>query len=293
MTSPELDGVLPIDKPVGPTSHDAVAVARRALRTRRIGHTGTLDPFASGLLLLCVGRATRIAEYLTAQAKSYRAVMRLGAETDTDDHTGSVLRTSERWRDLEAQAIAAALARQQGVRLQTPPAYSAKKVAGERLYERARRGESVEPVAVQVEVHDIRLTAWSPPDVAFEVTCSSGTYIRSIARDVGRELDTFAHLVSLRRTAIGSVGVEDAVALEALAERGLERPLVPALAALAHLPRIDLDDAAAAAVRHGRAIAVDPQVSADAVALAHGGSLLAIARVHGGTAQPRKVLADG
>src|SRR4051812_46531009 len=137
-------GVLPVDKPVGPTSHDAVAAVRRALRTREVGHTGTLDPFASGLLLVCVGRATRLAEYLTGLPKTYVATMRLGETTDTDDLTGEVIQSSDAWRSLSTDAIEEALRAQVGTIQQLPPSYSAKKVGGERMYAAARRGETVE-----------------------------------------------------------------------------------------------------------------------------------------------------
>src|SRR5690606_5028509 len=175
-----LEGVLPVDKPAGPTSHDVVAQARRALGERRIGHTGTLDPFASGLLLLCVGRATRIAEYLTDMPKAYRATMRLGAATDTDDATGSVVAESDAWRTLDDATIRAAFAAEAGRRPQRPPAYSAKKIAGERAHRLARRGEIVELPDVDIEVHAIEVIAIALPEITFHVRCSSGTYIRSI-----------------------------------------------------------------------------------------------------------------
>lgn len=288
--TPELDGILAVDKPVGPTSHDAVMVARRALRTRRIGHTGTLDPFASGLLLLCVGPATRVAQFLSGQPKTYQAVMRLGAATDTDDHTGTVIATSDRWQQLTAADLEAVMRRHLGPQLQVPPAYSAKKVAGERMYQRARRGDAVTPAPVGVDIHDLRLTAWSPPDAAFEVTCSSGTYVRAIARDIGAELETFSHLVALRRTAVGNLAVDDAIALDTLRDHGLQAPLIPALAAVAHLPRVDIDDAAAAAVRHGRTIPSPPDLLAGVVAIAHQDRLMAIGEIIDGRVQPRRVL---
>ncbi|HUF76850.1 MAG TPA: tRNA pseudouridine(55) synthase TruB, partial [Longimicrobiales bacterium] len=183
-----LNGVLPVDKPAGPTSHDIVDRARRALRTRRIGHTGTLDPFASGLLLLCVGPATRLAEYLTALPKSYEATLRLGVATTTDDAEGEPVRTSDAWKAVDESAVRTAFERQTGDILQVPPAYSAKRVAGERMYDVARRGGTVELEAVPVHVSRIELTRFEPPEVDFTVDCSSGTYIRAIARDVGEQL---------------------------------------------------------------------------------------------------------
>jgi tRNA pseudouridine55 synthase len=292
MTTPEPEGVLPIDKPVGPTSHDAVARARRSLRIRRIGHTGTLDPFASGLLLLCVGSATRIAEYLTVLPKTYTAVMRLGEATDTDDHTGTTLATSDAWRELDAAAVAAALRKHLGPQLQVPPAYSARKVGGERLYERARRGESAVAEASAVMIHDLRLTGWEPPFAQFETTCSSGTYVRAIARDVGRDLGTGAHLSELRRTAIGDWRVETAVPLAELDSVDAGDVLQPTLRALAHLPQAQLDGGGLADVGHGRAVPVELP-DAPVVVLAYQGALAALARVEAGRAYPRKVFAHG
>ncbi|HET7322236.1 MAG TPA: tRNA pseudouridine(55) synthase TruB, partial [Longimicrobiaceae bacterium] len=165
----ELSGVLLVDKPVGLTSHDAVARARRALGTRKIGHTGTLDPFASGLLLLCIGSATRLSEQLTGLRKRYSATLKLGEATDTDDLTGEVVSRSDEWRELDETQIREALQAQTGEIQQLPPRYSAKKVAGERMYAAARRGEEVERTPVAVTVYDLRVTRIAPPEVDFEV----------------------------------------------------------------------------------------------------------------------------
>jgi tRNA pseudouridine55 synthase len=281
-----------VDKPAGPTSHDVVAVARRALRTRRIGHTGTLDPFASGLLLLCVGPATRLAEYLTHLPKSYTAVLRLGEATDTLDRTGTVVARSDSWRRLTRAEVADALEGQLGRRLQVPPDYSAKKVGGERLYQRARRGETALAQAVEVEITSIRLVGWEAPDAEFEVTCSSGTYIRAIARDVGLGLGTYGHLVALRRTAIGPRSLAGAIPLEQLQQPGFVPALLSPRAALAHLPMLEVDDAAARAVRVGRVIAVPATLVGDAVLVLWHDRLLAVGEAHGGRLQPRKVLGD-
>ncbi len=288
--------VLPVDKPPGPTSHDVVGAARRALGLRRIGHTGTLDPFASGLLLLCVGDATRLAEYLVGLPKRYEAVAELGAVTDTDDPTGAVVARSEAWRDLGEDTIRAAFAAQAGRVLQRPPAYSAKKVAGERLYARARRGEAVEPEPVEVTVHELRVTAVEPPRVRFTVECSSGTYIRAIARDAGERLGVGAHLVELRRTGIGAFDVGDAVPLDALDDAGAVRAAaVTPLEALRHLPRVELDAAAEVDVRHGRPVP-SPESgvpTGDVALLVRGNRLLAVAEQRDGALQPRKVFARG
>jgi len=282
-------GVLPVDKPVGPTSHDAVAIARRALGIRRIGHTGTLDPFASGLLLLCVGSATRISEYLTALPKTYDAVLGLGVQTDTHDHTGTVTARSEDWRQVSSELLARALGRRAGKQWQVPPGHSAKKVGGERLYAKARRGEAVKAAPAMVEIMEIGLTAWEPPHASFRATVSSGTYIRAIARDVGAELGCYAHLVELRRTAIGSHQVSDALPLDRLQAGDFADYLLDPLAALPHLPRLALDDGTADAIRHGQPAPAPPGFDAPLALLVWRGALLAVAAATLGWLHPRKV----
>lgn len=288
----ECTGVLPVDKPEGPTSHDVVAQARRALGERRIGHTGTLDPFASGLLLLCIGRATRLAEYLTGLPKAYRATLRLGVATATDDRMGAATAWSDAWRVLDESAVTAALYAELGVRPQRPPAYSAKKIEGERAYRRARRGESPDIAAVDVEVRDIRLVSCALPEVTFDVECSSGTYIRAIARDVGERLGTHAHLVALRRTAIGRHQVADALPLARIDDaEAVRAALLSPLEALADAPRIELDADQARAVTHGRALETGAAPERDVVLLVHDDTLVAVARARGGRLEPRKVFA--
>lgn len=290
----ELDGVLRVDKPVGPTSHDVVGMARRGLGTRRVGHTGTLDPFASGLLLLCVGPATRLAEYLTALPKSYRATLRLGAVTDTDDHTGAVISASDAWRSLTEAQVRAALEAQVGTLQQIPPLYSAKRVDGERMYDRARRGEAVERHPVEVVVHGIEVERVELPEVEFVVHCGSGTYIRSIARDAGETLGAGAHLTALRRTRVGEHRVDDAVPAGDLADAAaVRRAMLAPADALGAMPRLTLDEEGERHVRHGRAVeAPDAADGEGAVALlTPDGALLAIAERHGARLQPRKVFA--
>ena len=289
------DGVLRVDKAVGPTSHDAVALARRALGTRRIGHTGTLDPFASGLLLLCIGNATRLAEYLTGLPKTYMATARLGVRTDTDDRTGASVSTSDAWQALGRAAIENALASQVGERMQVPPAYSAKKIDGERMYARARRGETVDLPPVAVNIHHIDVTRVELPEVEFEVRCSSGTYIRSIARDLGEALGVGAHLSELRRTGIGSFGLADAVTLDALTDTdAVARAWMTPLEAVRGMPLHHADADAAAALSHGRAAAITAEAgtSGETVAVEHGGRLLALATIDGAQLRPRKVFPD-
>lgn len=287
-----LNGVLPVDKPEGPTSHDVVAIARRALRLRRVGHTGTLDPFASGLLLLCLGPATRLSEYLTALPKTYLARMRLGEATDTDDSTGTVVSTSDAWRALSEAQLHAALQQQTGVLRQLPPRYSAKKVGGERMYAAARRGEEVERTPVEVTVYRIEVLRVDLPEIDFEVECSSGTYIRAIARDVGEALGVGAHLSGLRRTRVGEHDVGRALPLDALDDpAAVGAALLSPADAVSHLPRVVLDDADAQRVRNGGRLAAPDGVPDGPIALLSGRrELLAVAERRGAELQPRKVL---
>jgi tRNA pseudouridine55 synthase len=287
-------GVLPVDKPVGPTSHDAVAAVRRALRTRAVGHTGTLDPFASGLLLVCVGPATRLAEYFAPLPKTYVATMRLGEATDTDDHTGEIIASSDAWSGLAREQVEAALAAQVGTIEQLPPSYSAKKVDGERMYAVARRGGEVERTPVTVIIYAIRVMSIDLPEVVFEVECGSGTYIRAIARDAGEALGVGGHLRELRRTRIGPHDVARAVPMDRLGEENLVREAMLAPAdAVSHLPRVVADERGEADLRHGRAVqAPDGFVADGAVAVVStGGELLAVGEAADGVVRPRKVFA--
>lgn len=289
-------GVLPVDKPVGPTSHDAVAAVRRALKSRQVGHTGTLDPFASGLLLVCVGPATRLAEYFAPLPKTYLATMRLGQATDTDDHTGEVIASSHGWRGVSREQVEAALAAQVGTIQQLPPAYSAKKVDGQRMYAVARRGGEVERTPVTVTIHAIRVVAIDLPDVVFEVECGSGTYIRAIARDAGGALEVGAHLRELRRTRIGPHDVARAVPLDGLGDEERVRAAMIAPAdAVSHLPRVPADERGEADLRHGRAVQAPDGFAADgpvAVVSARG-ELLAVGEAGAGVVRPRKVFSGG
>lgn len=290
MTRRFTDGVLPVDKPEGPTSHDVVVMARRALGTRRIGHAGTLDPLASGLLLLCVGASTRLAEFLVGLPKRYVGTATLGVTTDTDDRGGRVLATSEGWRSLTFEDVAAAFARQTGERLQLPPVYSAKKVGGERLHEMARRGEAVAPEPAPITIYEINVTRYDPPDVDFEVTCSSGTYVRAIARDVGNELSCGAHLGALRRTAIGRFDVRDALPAAELDDAdAVAAHLVSPVDALSHFPVIEADDETANRLAHGQAVPAMEGVESGTVVVTTRGELVAVGTVTEGRIRPRKV----
>lgn len=286
-------GVLPVDKPSGPTSHDVVARARRALGIRKIGHTGTLDPFASGLLILCVGPATRLSEYLTGLDKSYVATVRLGTSTDTGDPEGAVTAEDAAWRGLGRADVEAGLAGLRGRILQVPPSYSAKKVEGERAYRRARRGESVELEPVEVEIHALDLLELHPPNVVIRLRCSSGTYVRAVGRDLGERLGTAAHLTALRRTRVGTFSVDEALPLDALADPGaVEDAWITPARAVAHLPSVEVDDEEAIRLAHGQVIRVPGGVDTgprEPVAVVRGGDLVAVAARDGDRLRPRKV----
>lgn len=290
-----MTGVLPVDKPAGPSSHDVVGMARRALGMRRIGHTGTLDPFASGLLLLCLGPATRLAEYLTGMDKEYEAVARLGVTTDTLDRTGEVTGEvagdARAWTGLHEAGIRRAFESQRGERLQTPPVYSAKKIGGRRAYELARSGEAVVPEPVEVVIHQLDVTAVAVPEIRFRMRCSSGTYVRAVARDAGESLGVGAHLTELRRTAIGAFRVDDALAVDALDDRAaVEDALIAPLRALAHLPIVELDAEERRRVGHGQRLVADGPARG-LLALVARGELVAVAESDGETIRPRKVFA--
>lgn len=262
-----------------------VARARRALGIRSVGHTGTLDPFATGLLVLLVGRATRLARFVEQQPKTYLATARLGWNTSTDDCTGEPVGEPVT-RLPDVTAIRRALIGFRGPQHQRPPAFSAKKVAGERSYRRARRGEAVELAPVAVEVYRVELLAWEAPELVFRAVVSAGTYLRALARDLGQRLETGAHLTALRREAIGSLRVEDALPPERLGPGAL----LPPAAVLRDLPALELDAGEYAAVRHGRP--VRREAPAGDVALLWQGDLLAVARSEDAWLRPSVVLGD-
>ena len=254
-----MDGILAVWKPAGWTSHDVVAKVRRLLRIKRIGHAGTLDPQVTGVLPLCIGRATRVVEYLQELPKAYEAVLQLGVSTDTEDMTGNVLERREGVRVTEQQARAA-LARFAGEIEQVPPMYSAVKVGGKRLYELAREGKTVERKSRRVTVYGIELTFAELdvplPRIGFAVTCSKGTYIRTLCVDIGRALGVPAAMAELRRTVSAGLSEADCVTLEeieALQAQGLlEDKLLPAERALEHLPRMTADSRIAQMALQGR-----------------------------------------
>lgn len=282
-----------LDKPAGMTSHDVVQLVRRGLATRAVGHTGTLDPFATGLLVVLVGRATRLARFIELESKTYLATAQLGIRTNTDDLTGEAIAVSDPPPTPSEALVRESLAGFQGNQLQLPPQYSAKHVGGERSYKRARRGESVQLAETSVTVHQIELVQYQPPELTFRAVVSSGTYIRAIARDLGERLGVGAHLSYLRREAIGWLRVEDAVP----PDRVGPSVLLPPRELLRHLPSVDLDEAARRDVAHGRAV-VDsrgdvlgtPEQGSGAVALLAAGELVAVARTDNGWLRPTVVL---
>lgn len=284
------EGVLRIDKPEGPTSHDAVEVVRRALSERRVGHTGTLDPFASGLMLMCVGRATRIAEFLSGLDKCYEAVARLGRVTDTLDRDGRTIREDEGWRDLDEERVREALLGFVGSIAQVPPQFSARKIDGVPMHRRARRGEHVELPPRPVEIHQMELVEARLPDLHLRVCCSSGTYVRALARDLGEVLGVGAHLTRLRRISIGTFRVKDALGLDGLTDEGaVASAWLSPLEALAHLPAVRVNAEAVRALGCGQRIPMDAQSSAPSVVAEFEGSLVAVGEVADASFRPRKV----
>lgn len=238
------DGLLLVDKPAGITSHDAIDAVRRALSVRKVGHAGTLDPMASGLLLMGVGRATRLLRFLGDLDKEYEGTARLGEETDTLDAEGEVVRTAP--VESSEEDVRAAMAGLVGTISQRPPAFSAVKVQGRRLYKAARRGEAVEAEPRTVRVDAFDLLAFDGRDVEFRVVCGGGTYVRSLAAELGARLGPGAHLTRLVRTRTGPFVLKDAVPPD-----GVDVPL-PIERAVGHLPRMELTDNEAEAARHGR-----------------------------------------
>jgi tRNA pseudouridine55 synthase len=253
-TDSALDGILNIDKPAGITSYGVVAAVKRLAGERRVGHTGTLDPAATGVLPVFLGRATRVIEFLTDTDKTYRAVVELGIATDTYDASGNVTRRSD--PSLIGRAsLESALDSFRGAIRQVPPMYSAVKHAGRPLYKLARAGVTIERKSRPVTVHRLELVAWQPPSVTLEIECSRGTYIRSLAHDLGQALGCGAHLKTLVRTRCGIFDIKDAVSLPRLEEAFRcgygENYILPVDAVLQDFDAVIVDDAAEVAIRNG------------------------------------------
>jgi tRNA pseudouridine55 synthase len=300
-----LDGVLVVAKPSGPTSHDVVGLVRRLSSTRRVGHGGTLDPFAAGVLPVFLGRATRLVEYHLSGEKRYRATICFGETSTTDDIDGD--RVPVDGPALTRDVVEAALAGFTGPLRQVPPAYSAVQVAGRRAYQLARRGETVELAPRDVVIHALTMLEWDGSDPArpvaiVDVRCSAGTYIRALARDLGAQLGSGAYLGALIRTASGGFRLEDAVSFEELRAHaadgpaGIARALRPVDAGLEHLPHapVTTDEVR----RLGEGLVTAPKTplalrdAALVLAVAPDGSIAAVCGAVAGALHPHKVLAD-
>lgn len=293
-------GVIVLDKPEGLTSFDVVARARRRFGTRRVGHTGTLDPMATGVLPLCIGEATRIAQFLTCDDKIYEATLALGASTDTQDRMGRVVETAP-IPPLTAGDLERALDRFRGEIDQVPPMFSAIRINGERLHALARRGESIERPARRVTIHALDLLAREGDRLTLRVHCSKGTYVRTLAHDLGELLGCHAHLAALRRLRAGRFDVEGALTLEAMESLpidALKGRLIDERAALGDLPELLLDEPNERRACHGQKIssAEIPEIAALAEQRAirltsrHSGRLLALAERRGSALRYLRVL---
>lgn len=260
-------GALLVDKPEGMTSHDVVDRLRRIVGTRRVGHAGTLDPFATGLLVVCIGRATRLVQFLVHLDKEYTATVRLGFATNTQDITGEQMGALVSSNAVSLDDVSRVLNEFKGPLLQMPPMFSAKKVAGERLYQAARAGRQVDRKPVPITVHSIELAGTISGDAdgtnsfVLRVKCSSGTYVRTLAHDIGARLGVGAHLSALRRTEVGHFNIASALTLEELEKRRelgtLDLEVVAPSGMLAHLPAVNLDSQAVDSIRHGRSVKTD------------------------------------
>ena len=252
-----ISGVLVVDKPVGMTSHDVVEAIRRGTGIRRAGHTGTLDPRASGVLVILVGPAVRLSEYVSASDKRYQAIIRLGSSTDTFDADGKFVRADQPINVTEEE-FEKILKQFEGEIEQTPPPYSAVKVGGRRAYDMARQGEEVPLEPRKIQVHHLEVLEWAPPEVVVDVHCSSGTYVRSLANDIGTQLGTGAYLVGLRRTKRGRFSLRDATPLRKLQESfqagNWYQFLIPAAEALTDVPAVELNPDDVEEVRHGHRV---------------------------------------
>lgn len=295
-----LDGVLLLDKPIGLSSNDALIRAKRLYLAKKAGHTGTLDPLATGLLPLCFGEATKFSQDLLEADKTYEATMRLGIRTTTGDAEGEALETREVAAD--RAAIEAVLPRFLGEIVQVPPMYSALKRDGKPLYEYARAGQTVEREGRQVTIHALDLLACALPDVTFRVTCSKGTYVRTLAEDIGEALGCGAHLVALRRTGVGALTLEHAVTLDALSDaEAAERDawLQPVDALLSTFARVALDADEAKRFRHGQrlrlaaALAVGVEEGARVRVYDEAERLLGVARLTDGVLAPERLVVSG
>lgn len=288
-----ISGVLVVDKPIGLTSHDVVQVIRRGTNIQRAGHTGTLDPRASGVLVILIGPAVRLSEYVSASDKRYQAIIRLGATTDTYDEDGQV--TASAPIEITEAQFETALKKFIGEIEQVPPPYSAVKVDGKKAYDLARKGEEVELPPRIINVYNLELLEWAPPEAVIDVYCSSGTYVRSLANDLGNELGCGAHLVGLRRTKSGRFTLRDAVPLRKLRDAfeagNWYQYLIPAAEALSDWPAVELDPQELETIKHGNKIASKPGSKGWVRGISQQGELVALLEHNDETNewQPKKV----
>ncbi len=287
-----VSGVLVVDKPVGLTSHDVVQIIRRGTGIRRAGHTGTLDPRASGVLVVLVGPAVRLSEFVSASDKRYQATVRLGSATDTYDAEGKFT-SSGSIDNISEEKFEEILEEFVGEIEQVPPPYSAVKVKGKKAYEMARKGEKVELKPRTINVYSLELLEWAPPEAVIDVYCSSGTYVRSLANDLGTKLGCGAHLVGLRRTKSGRFSLRDAVSLRRLREAfdagDWSQFLIPAAEALSDWPLIELTADQVEKIRHGHRISAEAGVEGWACGVTEQGDLVALLEGVDAEWQPRKV----
>jgi len=288
-----ISGVLVVDKPVGMTSHDVVQVIRKGSNIRRAGHTGTLDPRASGVLVVLIGPAVRLSEYVSATDKRYQAVIMLGKTTDTYDADGKTISSSK--VDITEEQFEAELQKFVGQIEQVPPPFSAVKVQGHKAYEMARKGEEVELEPRTINVYSLEVLEWAPPEVVIDVHCSSGTYVRSLVNDLGERLGCGATLTGLRRTKSGRFTLRDAVPLrklnEAFSEGTWYQYLIPAAEALSGWPMIELDQEEVGAIRHGHRIPAASKDQLKVCGVSEQGELVALMELDEEAMewQPRKV----
>jgi len=288
MVSPEF-ALLPVYKPPGPTSTAVLNELKRHFGFKKIGHTGTLDPFAEGVLILLLGKATRLAPYYQELPKTYEAVGVLGVDTDTYDLTGRVLRTEEP-PPVEEEKFKSALREFKGEIEQVPPPFSAKKIKGKRAYKLARRGKSVELKPIKVKVYSIEPLWLNPPEFAFRATVSGGTYVRTLVRDLGKKLGSIAATKRLVRTSVGSIKTEDCFTLEELLkERSPERFLKRADAGLENLKAVKLNDAQIRRLARGLPVELEAPLAGPVRILDREGNLVAMGEAKGGILKPKRV----
>lgn len=288
-----ITGILPVDKPLGWTSHDVVARVRRVAGQKAVGHAGTLDPLASGILVLVLGRATRLSDDLMGTTKVYCAEVVLGATTATDDAEGEMLHRHP-VEGVSREAIEEVLQRFLGETEQVPPMYAAVRRGGERLYVLARRGETVEREPRRVLIQQIEVLHWRAPRLRLRVVCGAGTYIRSLARDIGEALETGAYLHALRRVRSGTIGLDETVSLEALTgPEDVERGLLPPDRAVITLPALLLSAAEEQYVLYGRAIASGVRAEGSVRLYGASGELVALGRATDGRIEPYRVFGGG